>query len=274
MNKPLVSVIMGIYNTAESLPASIESLINQTYTNWELIMCDDCSTDNTYEVALEYANKYDNIKVVKNEENKKLAYSLNHCLKYAQGEYIARMDADDICLPQRFEKQVKFLEDNTHLSVVGTSMTRFNENGDFADMLAIENPNKYNLKNTVPYFHATIMMRKKAMDKIGGYTVEKRTERGQDLDLWFKFYANGFEGGNILECLYKVREDKNALKRRKLKYSVSVFKTMNMGYKMLKFPFWWRIYTIKPIVSHFTPYKLKVWRRNRLQAKRLKNANK
>ena len=79
MNKPLVSVIMGIYNTADTLERAVLSVVNQTYPNWELIMCDDCSTDNTYEVAKSLADKYPNIKVVKNDENKKLSYSLNHC---------------------------------------------------------------------------------------------------------------------------------------------------------------------------------------------------
>ena len=130
MKQPLVSVIMGIYNTAKSLPDSIESILNQTYKNWELIMCDDCSTDNTFEVANFYAEKYSNIKVIKNEKNMRLAYSLNQCLKEAKGEYIARMDADDISMPFRFEKQVEFLNDNPEFMCVGSTIIPFDENGE------------------------------------------------------------------------------------------------------------------------------------------------
>lgn len=96
---------MGVYNCADTLPEAIESIINQTYSNWELIICDDCSTDETWAVLERYQAKYpEKIKLVKNQINSKLAFSLNHCLKYATGEYVARMDGDDISVPDRFEK--------------------------------------------------------------------------------------------------------------------------------------------------------------------------
>lgn len=263
-----ISILMAVYNAEKTMDKAIESILNQTYKNWQFIICDDCSTDGTYDKLLQYQKQYpDKFIIIKNEKNSKLAYSLNHCLKYADGEYIARMDGDDIVLPQKFEKQVEFLEANPNLAVVGTSMIRFDENGDFGELLSYQKPDKYILKTAVPYFHATIMMRREVMDKIGGYTVAKRTERGQDLDLWFKFYANGFEGDNLIECLYKVREDREAIKRRKLKYDICFAKTRLIGFKKLKFPFWWKIYALKPILSHFIPYKLKVKHRNKQQAK-------
>ena len=109
---PTVSVIMGIYNTESKLADSIESILQQTYSDWELIMCDDGSTDRTYEIAKKYSDKYENIYLLKNNKNMGLAYSLNKCLKYASGKYIARSDADDINLPNRFKVQVEFLEKN------------------------------------------------------------------------------------------------------------------------------------------------------------------
>lgn len=263
-----ISILMAVYNAEKTLDSAIESILNQTYQNWQFIICDDCSTDGTYARLLHYKSTYpDKFIIIKNEKNSKLAFSLNHCFKYADGEYIARMDGDDISLPERFEKQVEFLDNHPNIAVVGTSMIRFDENGDFGEIKSYQNPNKYILKTAVPYFHATIMMRKEVMEKIGGYTVAKRTERGQDLDLWFKFYANGFEGDNISESLYKVREDREAIKRRKLKYDICFVKIRLIGFKLLKFPFKWKIYAIKPVFSHFIPYKLKVWRRNRQQKK-------
>lgn len=83
-----VSIIMGIYNCADTLSQAIDSILNQTYTDWELIMCDDASTDNTYDVAKSYRDKYpEKIVLIKNEVNSKLSFTLNHCLKYASGEY-------------------------------------------------------------------------------------------------------------------------------------------------------------------------------------------
>ena len=120
-----VSVIMGAFNAASTLSASIDSVLKQTYKDWELIICDDCSTDNTFDVAKSYVEKYPNIRVIRNEKNSCLAYSLNHCLKYVQGEYVARMDTDDLCLPDRLEKQVAFLDAHPDLAVVGGGVMLF-----------------------------------------------------------------------------------------------------------------------------------------------------
>lgn len=116
---------MGVYNAAETLSAAIESVLAQTFEDWEMIICDDCSTDNTQEVVSRYTNKFPQIKLIRNETNKRLAYSLNYCLEYAQGEYIARMDADDMCLPNRLKKQVEFLDSHPEYQVVGGGVQLF-----------------------------------------------------------------------------------------------------------------------------------------------------
>ena len=110
---PKISVIMGIYNCASTLPDAIDSILSQTYTDWELILCDDGSVDDTYAVAEEYQIKYpEKIRLIKNESNSGLPKTLNNCLAVAEGTYIARMDGDDISMPDRFEKQIRFLEEN------------------------------------------------------------------------------------------------------------------------------------------------------------------
>ena len=112
-NKTKVSVIMGFYNNESTLARAINSILNQTYDKWELIMCDDGSTDYSYSIAKDYFKKYpDRIKLLQNPKNMHLANALNRCLKEASGEYIARMDADDESLPQRFERQVEFLDNH------------------------------------------------------------------------------------------------------------------------------------------------------------------
>lgn len=257
--KNKISVIMAIFNCQDTLSEAIDSIINQTYKNWEFIICDDCSSDNSYEIAKGYERKYpEKFKVIKNDKNSKLPYSLNHCLKYATGEYIARMDGDDISLPQRFEKQVAILDNNPNIAVVGTSMMRFDETGDYSLYEAVEKPNKFILKNEVPFCHATIMMRKKAYDILSGYTVSKRTERGQDVDLWFRFFSKEFQGLNLKEVLYKVREDRNAIKRRKLIYSLYMVQNKYLGYKLLRMPLRYYPYIFTPIISYFIPRKLKL----------------
>ena len=115
--KPDISVIMSVYNGETYLEEAIESVRNQTFKNWELIIINDCSTDSTAEILAGFASKDERIKVHPNEVNLKLPKSLNKAISLSTGKYIARMDADDICLPDRFEKQYKFMEENPDISL-------------------------------------------------------------------------------------------------------------------------------------------------------------
>ena len=242
MENEKISVIMAVYNCAEYLPDAIESILNQTYTNWELILCDDASADNTYEVAKRYRDSNpEKIILVKNKENKKLSYGLNKCLKLANGKYVARMDGDDKCLPERFERQVAYLKAHPEYDLVGTAMQRFDDKGLGGINYSIDNPDYYTLRRHVPFHHATIMTYKYVYDKLDGYTDLPQVERVEDYDLWFRFYALGFNGNNLRDPLYLVREDRNAVKRRKRKYRINGIRTTIKGFSLLKYPRWWLI---------------------------------
>lgn len=253
--KPKVSIIMGIYNCQNTLRESIDSIIEQTYNNWELIICDDCSTDNTYSIVCEYLNKYPNkIKLIKNDENKGLAYSLNQCLKYATGEYIARQDGDDISLKERLEVQVKFLMNKPEYDLVGSNMISFNELGIIGIRgVSIEEPNKFDFRRTSPFCHATIMAKSYVYTDLGGYNVSKYTKRCEDLDLWYRFFAKGYKGYNIQDALYMVRDDDQAYIRRDLKNHLYSIKVSYEGYKMVNMPNIYYIYLLKPILSAIVP---------------------
>lgn len=254
MEKDKVSVIMAVYNCEKTIARAIDSIVNQMYQNWEMIICDDCSMDHTYSIALKYREKYPTkIKVITNDSNSKLAFSLNHCLKYANGEYIARMDGDDISLPERFERQINFLKNNKDVHLVGTSMQIFDGNKVVGNRIYKRNVNKFDLVFNPCFAHATIMTYKQVYDKIGGYTVSTRTERGQDYDLWFKFFAQGFNGANLAEPLYVVTEDIATYKRKKLKYRIHSVITALKGYKLLQYPLRYYIYAFKPIFVGFIP---------------------
>src|SRR5690625_1284595 len=105
MSVPSVSIIMGIYNCENTIARSIDSIIHQSFKNWELIMCDDYSTDNTYHIAKDYSRSFKNIILIENNKNYGLAYSLNRCLDISKGKYIARMDGDDQSLSKRLQIQ-------------------------------------------------------------------------------------------------------------------------------------------------------------------------
>ena len=266
-----ISVIMGIYNCAKTLPDAIRSILDQTYPNWELILCDDCSTDDTYAVAERYVKQYpDKIKLIRNEQNMRLAYSLNHCLQYATGEYVARMDGDDMGAPERFEKQVAFLREHPELDLVGTAMQRFDENGMHDIVYAVDKPDYYTLRRRIPFHHATILTYKYVYDRLGGYTVSERTKRAQDYDLWFRFYHEGFNGDSLREALYYVREDPAAIRRRTFKVRYNAFKTTVFGFNLLNYPKWWLLQPFVTMVAKSaTPFFFVDWYR-KLQAHRIK----
>lgn len=258
-----ISVIMGIYNCAETLPLAIDSILAQTYPNWELILCDDASTDDTYAVAKSYAERYpDRIILIQNESNRQLAYSLNHCLQYATGRYVARMDGDDACREDRFSKQLAFLKEHSELQLCGTAMQRFNEEGLHDIVYAVNKPDYYTLRSRVPFHHATILTYKEVYDRLGGYTVSERTKRAQDYDLWFRFYHAGFQGDSLREPLYLVREDAAAIRRRTFKVRWNALKTTRYGFRLLNYPKHWIIRpTVSMVIKSLTPYKVIEWYR-------------
>lgn len=258
-----ISVIMGVYNAEDTIGEALDSIINQTYTEWELVICDDASSDNTYSILEEYQKEYpEKIILFKNEINSKLSYSLNRCLEKATGHFIARMDADDKSILTRFEEQIKYLKNNRDIDLVGTAMQRFNDDGEHDIVYGKNKPNKFSLRNGTPFNHATIMTYKSVYKKLKGYTVSELTKRSQDIDLWFRFFNEGFKGTNLNKPLYLVRENDNAIKRRTARVRINSYKIRLKGYKQLNYPFHWYLeLTFLFIVKLIFPSKLvKVYR--------------
>lgn len=128
MSSPMISVVMPVYNAEKYIAEAIESILNQTYSDFEFIIIDDGSNDNSYQILQSYAVKDDRIKLYRNDINLKLPKTLNFGIEQAQGKYIARMDADDISLPERFAKQIEFMESHPDVGVCGTWFKEFKDN--------------------------------------------------------------------------------------------------------------------------------------------------
>lgn len=257
--KPLVSIIMGAYNCEDIVSKGIESVISQTYENWEFIICDDCSKDNTLQILTEYSQKDSRIKVLHNEKNLQLAAALNNCLKVAKGKYIARMDADDVCLPERLAKQVEFLENHPEFAVVGSGVKVFDGEKVTSIRIPKEYPTKENVLYSPTFMHPTIMMRKEIYDELNGYTVSNRTIRVEDLDLWYRFYKKGFKGYNLQEPLLLYHETiEDYCKKRTLKLALMRVRTVFYGYRLLNVPLWKYYLILKPIISASIPNKIMI----------------
>lgn len=248
-----ITVIVGIYNCAATLVEALDSLMSQTYKGFKVVLCDDGSKDNTLEVARKYASRYDNIQVITNEHNMGLNYTLNHCLEYADTEYVARMDGDDISLPDRFRQEIEFLDTHPDFAVVSSPMIYFDESGDFRQGKAVEYPTKEDFLRGTPFCHAASMSRTAVIKEVGGYSVDDRLLRVEDYHLWMKIYAAGYRGYNIQEPLYKMRDDRNARLRRNWKNRRNEMYVKHIGFKMLGLPWYMQIYALRPLLVHLTP---------------------
>lgn len=203
---PLVSILLPVYNCETYIGEAIESLLSQTYRNFELIIIDDGSTDCTAAIL----NKYSDPRIRPYQQpNKGLAFALNRAVQLAEGEYIARQDADDRSLPQRVERQVAFLEANPAVGVVGTWAEIWKE-GKRTKRIHKHPANnavlKFNLLFDNYFVHSSVMIRKTVFDKVGLYSTEKERQP-EDYELWSRIVRDeGFKVANIPEVLLIYRE--------------------------------------------------------------------
>ena len=249
-----VDIIMGVYNCEKYLSDSIESLLRQTFTDWRLIMCEDKSTDRTLKIAEAYRDKYPNkIILLKNEKNMGLNYTLNKCLKKSSAEYIARQDGDDQSMPDRFKKEVEYLDANPDIAIVSTNIGLFDDNGRWGNLQYVEDPTNKDFLVHTPFCHPATMIRRKAFFDVGGYTVGKKFLRVEDYHLWFKLYSKGYVGHNIQEELYLYRDDRDALGRRTWMNRRNEYYVRKIGFRMINIPWHLRAYKYRPLLLGVAP---------------------
>lgn len=248
-----ISVLIGIYNCASTLVEALDSLYTQTYRDFKIILCEDGSTDDTYAVAKEYAEKHANIVLIRNEKNMGLNYTLNRCIEHADTEYCARMDGDDISLPTRFEKEIEFLDKNPEYAVVSCPMIYFDENGDYRTGKANPYPDKNDFVKGTPICHAPCMVRTDVLKTVGGYTDDLLLRRVEDYHLWFKIYAAGYKAHNLQEPLYKMRDDRNAYVRRNWTNRRNEMYVKYVGFKMLGISWTKWGYVLRPLIVFLMP---------------------
>ena len=225
----LVSVIIPTYNVALFIEEAIQSILNQTYTNLEIIIVDDCSTDGTYEI-LENISKVDKrIRLFRNSQNLKIAETLNFGLCKATGNYIARMDGDDISLPNRIEKQVEFLKFNKEIDLVGLNVIAINEKGEEIKRLKYSSLPE-NAKLIVKYFSPVPhfwVARKETYQRVGEY----RIATAEDYDFLLRMASANLNFCNLQEYLYKqrIRQGNTATasgltQRRLIEYALDLYR--------------------------------------------------
>ncbi len=244
---------MGIYNCEEYLQQALDSLYAQTFQDFKIILCDDGSADRTYEIAAQNAAAHSNIVLIRNQRNMGLNHTLNRCLELADTEYCARMDGDDISLPTRFEKEVKFLDEHPEYAIVSCPMFYFDEDGVFGKGKGGNEPTRVTFIKGTPFCHAPCMVRSEAYVAVGGYTESKKLLRAEDYHLWMKMYAAGYRGYNLEECLYSMRDDRNAAGRRNWSARRNISYAMWLACRTLHLPLYAYAYCLSPLVKGLVP---------------------
>lgn len=196
---------MPTYNVEEFVEKAVNSILEQTYQNFELIIIDDFSTDDTFNILKCLSKKDGRIKLFRNKKNRKIVYTLNKALEKSTGEYIARMDGDDISLPDRIEKQVKYLKNNKHVDLVGCSTISIDENGEklskSKSISGFKNLKKI-IKFSNPVSHIWVAKRE-VYEKLNGY---REILGSEDYDFLLRMITEGYKFDNISNYYgYKVR---------------------------------------------------------------------
>ena len=221
-NSDLISVIMSTYNSEETVKKSIESIISQSYQNFELLIIDDASTDSTFKIISSYQAKYKNIKIFQNQKNIGLTKSLNILLEKTQGEYIARQDDDDMSINIRLENQLKIIKTKNLDFCTTRAIT--SPGGRSRPRFSHYLPQKVLINYKNPFVHGTLMIKKNTITEIGGY--DENFYYSQDYKLMYDLIKKGYKFKTLRDKLYILNTKNNlsTLKKNEQHYYATCVK--------------------------------------------------
>ncbi|MFC1967385.1 glycosyltransferase [Chloroflexota bacterium] len=206
---PAISVIMSVFNGEKYLREAIDSILSQTFADFEFIIVNDSSTDSSLDIIQGYKDK--RIRLINNETNIGLTRSLNKAMGQAAGELVARQDADDVSLPERLGEQVKYLGAHSEIALLGTGVCLMDGEGrELASQAATENP-ATKLLQFNQFTHGSVMFRKPVIGELGGYNELFRY--CQDYELWLRI-AQQHQVANLPQPLYKLRYHHENIRQR------------------------------------------------------------
>ena len=230
-------VVMSVYNNEKLLKFSIDSIINQTYKNWKLILIDDGSSDKTLNVMKKY-RKNKKIKIIINKKRIGLTKSLNKIISKTSNRFIARMDADDICIKTRFEKQINFLKKHSKISLLGTNAFYYNESSKYIDSSNLPSNDKeikIMLDKKNPFIHSSVIFTKLFFKNLKGYN--EIFFYAQDYDMWLRGRKK-FKYAILKDRLIKHRIKSNVLLRKKLYGLMAMILNLRLEKNLLRSLLW------------------------------------
>jgi len=206
---PDISVVMSVFNNEGYLAEAIDSILQQSFSNFEFIIIDDASTDNSLEIIEQYATQDKRIIILRNAENIKLAASLNKGINQARGQYIARMDSDDVAELSRLETQIKFMQENSDIGVSGTWVSVYESPNTIWKTAISNDAARCSAFFGSCFHHPTVMFRRDVLESHGGY--DEEVDFAQDSHLWSQLtFDHGVKFANLPEVLLKYRSHPDA----------------------------------------------------------------
>lgn len=254
---PVISVLMGIYNEKkENAMQAIDSILCQTFQDFEFLICDDGSDEDNYQWLVSYCKKDARIRLLRSEKNRGLSAALNRCLRHSSGRFLARMDADDISMPRRLEIQASFLKKHEKYALVGSYVQMMDAHGVWGERRVETQPSASSFLWTSPFVHPSVMFRREVLVKLHGYCEAPWAVRVEDYELFMRLYAAGYAGYNLPKALLQYREDRDAYGRRKYRYRIHEAFVRWKGFKELGILKGNRRYVCKPLVAGSVPPKI------------------
>ena len=249
-----VSVLMPVYNAEEFLSEAITSVLNQSFSDFELVIVDDCSTDSSLSVIESFAQEDSRIKVVSTKTNSGVTVALNTGLAACSGEFVARMDADDVCVVDRLKKQVAAMKS---CDIVGSWITVIDSSGKELFVRTYSNDVASVINKECPLAHPTVMFRRLLVDKY-----DSSFSTSQDYELWFRLFSNGARFTVLQESLLKYRVHDGSVKSGKIKTiirnTLAIKKKARREYGVrFGFSDWMRVFVER--VALLFPGKIILW---------------
>lgn len=263
MKSPKISVLMPVYNGDDYVGLAIQSILDQTFKDFEFIIVDDCSTDKSWKIIKKYAAADKRIIIIRNKKNLRATKTLNRGLWQAFGKYVARMDADDWSYPDRLQKQFNFMENHPKVGVSGGSIEICDRS------LKVLNVRRYPLNDTLarkiifrysPFAHPATIWRRSLLNEVGGYN--ENIPLTQDYELYFRI-GKICKFGNLSDVLLKLRthDDSSSIIVGRYQEQFTLYTRikayLELGYNMTTFD---KLFTFLQIISMLViPPKIKFW---------------
>jgi glycosyltransferase involved in cell wall biosynthesis len=237
-----VSIIIPVYDGEKYIREAVDSALNQTYKDFEIIVIDDGSKDNTPNIFETYGSK---IKW-KSQENKGQAFAINEGINMAEGKYLAYLDADDVCLPERFENQVKYLDEHPNVGLVYSDRYQINENGETQRIMKSQPPDNFVLLQDSCIPRSAVMHKRECLDAVGSF--DESITGSDDWDMWIRI-SEKFEMGYISKPLVKYRVHKENISlirpKRLDHWRYTKMRILKKAYERRGRPFWLKLILIR-----------------------------